>query len=263
MTDNQALLNSGCSPQRPIWELVRLPVLGLIKLSYIFVFQNFRSFIKAATIPFLGLTTVALIQHWMPKDTALSVLFSPFIFKFFSVIFFALMAVKWHQFYLLGKDFAEPKIKLSFGPIEKKFCAFAIIMTAVGLAPQYMIEYFFIEAMPKGRLRDPSNYYVIFAIYYCALTVLACYFARFLLIFPAIATNVSQKWTHDVSASWRLLPQNTLRFFIAGVLAYIPFHAINIILKWYTFKLYLSIQTSLDISFQKSADLIPIYFSIL
>lgn len=182
----------------------------LAKASFRFVWTHRGDYLRAAVIPCLAGALCSLIGG------EVGTLAGTLVLELASLMFTAILAVKWHRYYLLGPKVARPSWVPRFGLRELRFWLYLLL--------GYLICFLVIMGL-MWLLSDVLHWNDLFLLFAAILMVPLILFAwgRFSLVFPAAAVGVGGGVVGHVAGSWRSMSDWTWHVVGAIILVGIPF----------------------------------------
>ena len=196
----------------------KVPVLDTVVESYRFVFINLDRFLALGWLPLLITFAVYMASDILAdvgsgKNGFVADWASDIVLEAGSLAMYAVFAVRWHRFFLLGEH--ESVFIGIFSPRDWRFLGYAALLTWTPFVPMWV--YLLISEFVSG----------LFSI---AASILLFVMFRFSLVLPGTAVDRPL----GLGEAWRNLRGNTWRFIGASFLVVIPY----VIPVWIVLKIF-------------------------
>lgn len=164
-----------------------------------FVRDNSRDYVRAAAFPVLGIAGCEGIAWELGEG------WTSIPFDLVSYAFLAILAVKWHRFYLLGRGVAAPGWALTFGSREIRFFLY---LAACSLVVTGLISAF-------GMWIVGLDMVLLVCLLVGGLAVWTFVCCRLALVLPAAAVGMPGGFFDALAGSWRCMRGATFGLFSA------------------------------------------------
>lgn len=191
----------------------------LAKASFRFVWSHRAAYLRAAAVPCLASALCSLISGEVKQAAVRMAFHLP------SLMFTAILAVKWHRYYLLGPEVGRPSWVPCFGARELRFWLYLLMVWAGGfLAIMVLMELL-------GSLFGSDLFLLFSAILLVPLFLFL--WGRLALIFPAVAVGVGGGVAGHVEGSWRSMSDWTWNVVGATILVSIAVALVFVPITWF------------------------------
>ncbi len=181
----------------PSLAVRKLPVGATFAEAYSLVFARLALLVKAAAIPYLMSTVLAVLSFMAQSNWALAILVA-----ILSFVPYTIFGVSWHRLTLLGPSAGAPSVAPSWNRRHWRFLGYALAVTLIGYGLMLMI-------MLSGMLLASAIGFLAGFIIFGGLIVFFYWMMRLSFVFPAVAVDeayrLAHAWTHTRGQGFRLI----------------------------------------------------------
>lgn len=190
----------------------------LAKASFRFVWTHRGDYLRAAAVPCMAGALCWVIGGKVGTRAA------GLLFEVPSLMFTAMLAVKWHRYYLLGPEVARPSWMPRFGAREFRFWLYLLL----GWAGAFSVS-MGLMGLLGGLFR--SDLFLLFA-GILMVPLLLFLWGRLALVFPAVAVGIGGGVADHVAGSWRSMSDWTWNVVGATILVGIAIALVSVPITW-------------------------------
>ncbi len=181
----------------PSLAIRKLPVGATFAEAYSLVFGGLGLLVKAAAIPYLISTVLAVLSFMAQSNWALAMLIVVLGF-----VPYTIFGVSWHRLTLLGPSAGAPSVTPAWKRRHSRFLGYALAVTLIGYALMAM-------TMLSGVLLASAVGILAMVIIFGGLVVFFYWMMRLSFVFPAVAVDeayrLAHAWTHTRGQGFRLI----------------------------------------------------------
>ncbi len=186
----------------PPLALRKLPVGATFAEAYSLVFARLGPLVKAAAIPYLMSTVLAVLSLTAPSNWALTMLVAIMGF-----VPYTIFGVSWHRLTLLGPSAGAPSMTPAWKRRHWRFLGYALAVTLIGYGLVLVIVLSgVLLAMPLGA---SAELILALAVIFGGSIVFLYVVMRLSFVFPAVAVDeayrLAHAWTHTRGQGFRLI----------------------------------------------------------
>ncbi len=181
----------------PPLAIRKLPVGATFAEAYSLVFGRLGLLVKAAAIPYLISTVLAVLSFMAQSNWALAMLVVVLGF-----VPYTIFGVSWHRLTLLGPSAGAPSVTPAWKRRHSRFLGYALAVTLIGYGLMLVI-------MLSGVLLASAVGILAMVIIFGGLVVFFYWMMRLSFVFPAVAVDeayrLAHAWTHTRGQGFRLI----------------------------------------------------------
>ncbi len=186
----------------PPLALRKLPIGATFAEAYSLVFARLGPLVKAAAIPYLISTVLAVLSFRAQSNWALTMLVAIMGF-----VPYTIFGVSWHRLTLLGPSAGAPSMTPAWKRRHWRLLGYALAVTLIGYGFVLVIVLSgVLLAMPLGA---SAELFLALAIVFGGLVVFFYMLMRLSFVFPAVAVDetyrLAHAWTHTRGQGFRLI----------------------------------------------------------
>ncbi len=211
----------------PSLALRKLPVGATFVEAYSLVFARLGLLVKAAAIPYLSSTVLAVLFFTAESNWALTMLV-----VILGFVPYTIFGVSWHRLTLLGPSAGAPSVTPAWKRRHSRFLGYALAITLIGYGLVVVIALSgVLLATPLGA---SAVLFLPLVVVFGGSIVFVYMMMRLSFVFPAVAVDetyrLAHAWTHTRGQGFRLiglmlltaLPLIAVSWALAGILG-LPF----------------------------------------
>ncbi len=181
----------------PPLALRKLPVGATFAEAYRLVFARLGLLVKAAAIPYLISTVLAVVSIMAQSNWALAILVAILGF-----VPYTIFGVSWHRLTLLGPSAGAPSVTPAWQRRHWRFLGYALAVTLIGYGLMLVV-------MLSGMLLASAIGFLAGFIIFGGFIVFLYMMMRLSFVFPAVAVDeayrLAHAWTHTRGQGFRLI----------------------------------------------------------
>ncbi len=207
----------------PTLALRKLPVGATFAEAYRLVSARLDPLVKAAAIPYLMSTVLAVLSFVVPSNWTLTMLVTILGF-----VPYTIFGVSWHRLTLLGPSAGAPSVMPAWSRRHWRFLGYICAVTLIGYGLMAVIT--LIGVLLAMSLGESAVLFLALAGIFGGSVVFLYMMMRLSFVFPAVAVDetyrLAHAWTHTRGQGFRLiglvllttLPVFVVSWALAGIL---------------------------------------------
>ncbi len=186
----------------PPLALRKLPVGATFVEAYSLVFARLGLLVKAAAIPYLISTVLAVLSFMAQSNWALTMLV-----VIMGFVPYTIFGVSWHRLTLLGPSAGAPSVTPAWNRRHSRFLGYALVVTLIGYG--LMLVIVLSGALLAVPLDASAELILALAVIFGGSIVFVYMIMRLSFVFPAVAVDetyrLAHAWTHTRGQGFRLI----------------------------------------------------------